>query len=302
MSDARGARGIPRRRAAPVLLATLAAASLLASCLVVPASGETVAAVSRYGDRVRLLPSGWGFSCLLLEQRQRVKSEGGVAVIAAELALKTGAGTTVSAVMRLRVTGSGMALAGLPPDRRMHGRVAPWLLGKAVLASVSYGVPVPNREGPALPEGAAKEQIEKLRALGYLSSPAKGPGTETPAGGSPAGRQADRVEGRRLNNLGVSLVEGPDPAAAVDAFRKAIKAHPTFEAPYRNLLIVTILRFHRWDEAETIVWQTADRNFPNSDGVVVQFALEAEKQAMVLLRAASWPRRGAATLRVRSSF
>ena len=177
----------------------------------------------------------------------------------------------------LDVAPSLLALAGLPADREMPGRVPSWLrASEAVPAPLAYGAKPPAGSGAKLPEGAAREQVEKLRALGYLSGPsvpAAAPGLQ-PASAIPPAR--GREEARRLTNAGLSLIGGPDPDAPAAAFRRAIEADPTFESPWHNLLIET-LKQGRWDDGEKLLWEATDRRFPGWETKAVQFAFEAEK-------------------------
>ena len=177
----------------------------------------------------------------------------------------------------LDVAPSLLALAGLPADRGMPGKVPSWLCApESVPPALTYGAKPPAGGGAELPESAAREQVAKLRALGYLSGPstaARAPGLQ-PAPAVPQAR--GRVEARQLTNRGLSLIGGPDPDAPAAAFRKAIEADPTFEPPWHDLLLETLKR-GRWDEGEKLLWEATDHGVPGMETTAVQFAVEAEK-------------------------
>lgn len=159
----------------------------------------------------------------------------------------------------------------------MPGKVPSWLCAlETVPPALAYGAKPPAGGGAELPEGAAREQVAKLRALGYLSGPsarAGAPGLQ-PAPAAPAAR--GREEARRLTNAGLSLIGGPDPDAPAAAFRRAIEADATFEPPWHDLLLDTLQR-GRWDEGEKLVWEATDKGVPGMEMTAVQLAVEAEK-------------------------
>jgi predicted AlkP superfamily phosphohydrolase/phosphomutase len=132
-----------------------------------------------------------------------------------------------------------LALAGLPADRRMTGRV---------IAAGFEKLPVQPREdlfarivvrrvaAQAATAEEATEYAKKLRALGYLTGGESAP--LAPAGGDRPGM----TEGA-WNNLGVYLRETkPNLAAAEAALKKSLELRPEYSSPMFNLAILYRMR------------------------------------------------------------
>lgn len=132
-----------------------------------------------------------------------------------------------------------LALAGLPADRRMTGRV---------VAGAFEGVSAPPKEdvfskvtvrrvaAQAATAEEATEYAKKLRALGYLTGGETAP--VAPAGGDRPGM----TEGA-WNNLGVYLRETkPNLAAAEAALKKSLELRPGYSSPMFNLAILYRMR------------------------------------------------------------
>ncbi|MEO8349450.1 MAG: alkaline phosphatase family protein, partial [Acidobacteriota bacterium] len=132
-----------------------------------------------------------------------------------------------------------LALAGLPADRRMAGRV---------IATGFEKLPAPPREdlfsrttvrrvaAQATTAQEATEYAKKLRALGYLTGGETAP--VAPAGGDRPGM----TEGA-WNNLGVYLRETkPNLAAAEAALLKSLELRPGYSSPMFNLAILYRMR------------------------------------------------------------
>jgi predicted AlkP superfamily phosphohydrolase/phosphomutase len=132
-----------------------------------------------------------------------------------------------------------LALAGLPADRRMTGRV---------IAAGFEKLPGQPREdrfarnvvrrvaAQAATAEEATEYAKKLRALGYLTGGESAP--VAPAGGDRPGM----TEGA-WNNLGVYLRETkPNLAAAEAALKKSLELRPEYSSPMFNLAILYRMR------------------------------------------------------------
>jgi tetratricopeptide (TPR) repeat protein len=171
-----------------------------------------------------------------------------------------------------------LALAGLPPAAEMPGTKPAWLPADAPRGRVSYAALLPRR-APAtveLPPEAREEELAKLRALGYLagsSSPTPVP-AQAPMGGATAPTPAfDRVEARRLNNLGSSRGQAGDVRGAEEAFRRAINADPSYAPAHYNLALL-LRKQGRYDEADREFWLAVETGVRERELAVVQSALD----------------------------
>ncbi len=171
-----------------------------------------------------------------------------------------------------------LALAGLPPAPEMPGKKPDWLPTDAPAGRVNYATLLPRRAPVAveLPPEAREEELAKLRALGYLaggSSPTPAP-ARAPAPAATAPTPAfDRVEARRLNNLGSSRGQAGDARGAEEAFRRAINADPSYAPAHYNLSLL-LRKQGRFDEADREFWLAVETGVRERELAVVQSALD----------------------------
>jgi len=122
-----------------------------------------------------------------------------------------------------------------------------------------------------LPPEARAEELAKLKALGYLGGEERqGPAPAPRATPAPA---LDRAEARRLNNLASSLAAAGDRAKAVEVFRQAIAADPTYAAPHYNLALL-LRREGKFQEADREFWLAVDLGIADPELSVVRSALD----------------------------
>ncbi|MFN2443126.1 MAG: alkaline phosphatase family protein, partial [Thermoanaerobaculia bacterium] len=164
-----------------------------------------------------------------------------------------------------------LALAGLPRGSEMPGVAPNWLLspGDTDRGTVSYTRLLPRESvaQPAIGEDAKREQMAKLRALGYLGGPPPG------SAGVSAGESGDRAEARRLNNLGSSQFGAGKIDEAEQTFRLAIAADPRYASAHHNLSIVYRTRGHLAD-ADREFWTAVDYGIADREMAIVRLALD----------------------------
>ena len=101
-----GVRATPRCRCrfvlGPLILVVVAGLGVVPN-----GGGGRVAAVSRFGNGARLLPSGLAFSFLPLERRLSVPRDGVAAVVTAPIRVRLRGGATAGARVRLLLAGAG---------------------------------------------------------------------------------------------------------------------------------------------------------------------------------------------------
>jgi Flp pilus assembly protein TadD len=130
-----------------------------------------------------------------------------------------------------QVAATLLALAGLPPGEGLDGPPlpgAPAPSGAPVRYAAHFHPAAPS--APAASGPADREEVAKLRALGYVgaSEPARAPG------GAPGGGDATRTAGS-YNNEGLLLVEAGRPVEARAAFERALARDPKNASALANL-------------------------------------------------------------------
>lgn len=165
-----------------------------------------------------------------------------------------------------------LALGGMPPAAEMPGALPDWVR-LPPLPPVNYLALLGRREVQQveLPPEARAEELAKLKALGYLGGEERqGPAPAPRATPAPA---LDRAEARRLNNLASSLAAAGDRAKAVEVFRQAIAADPTYAAPHYNLALL-LRREGKFQEADQEFWLAVDLGIADPELSVVRSALD----------------------------
>jgi Flp pilus assembly protein TadD len=172
-----------------------------------------------------------------------------------------------------------LALLGLGASPAMKGRVPAW-----AFAAGSPGVPDLPRvdyarlwsRGAAGAESvpaAERQALEaKLKALGYLSGGVQGSRTD------PLKAQAsEKLDSRRLNNLGASLLQRGEADAAEKAYLRAAEADPENPNPKHNLMLL-YLKQGDDDRAERYFWDSVEAGLPGRETAIVEFALDLEEK------------------------
>jgi len=158
-----------QRRVAALALTLLAALGVLA--LGVVPGGGSVVAVSRFGDRVRLLPATIAFSLLPLEQRLKMPREGDAAVVTVPTAVRVIGGSLVPVRVRLALAGSGdlPVTAASVRERGWEGAWRAWIEPKLAISETVAMMAVRSSHGwrqvfPAAEPVKAPEVTARLAA------------------------------------------------------------------------------------------------------------------------------------------
>ncbi len=178
-----------------------------------------------------------------------------------------------------QVCATVLALLGLPPGRGLAGPPLPGTPGPdAGTTAVDYDAGF--RPADAAPAAAdASEQIEKLRALGYIG-PGDGPtaGTNEGPPAAPARGVEDATRtAASFNNEGLILAEQGQAAAARSAFERALARDPTLASA-------------RWNLSD-LLWSNGEGE--RADALLVA-ALDGSPESLARLRARLRARQAAA--------